>query len=327
MRGWPGSFLLLLMSVHCCNANAAAAGRLRPRDDTPSAFMGKEELGSTSSQMSSPAIAGSSPFDSSSNQSSLLQAASDVYNNSTSPGRHLTHIDRILQQNYHLIGCKAGLPGAAAEQLKFLITQIRLNLKLVIRETLKGTASPFGFEAFFKTNDNVHRVLKIFHKIANGARVRAPDSYGRTHWLKPKKGAPIIGCAFSAPEALFSDQAHHDCQDPPRYAYHPSGSAWIYLCPDFWKAPSHPSYVDCPNVYDNGTVGPEDIALHMNRQAILVHELVHMYLAKPSRNSTEHYTIESAIALSAEEAVENASNYGYFYSGMFCVMGLLWKIS
>ena len=314
MRGWSWAVLLFCICLHILLANAAATNRFNLRDDTSPASAGIQDLRMISSQIPSTGIAGGNPFDISSNQTSPDQVTSKVYNNAITPGRRLGQVDKIFQQNYWVVGCKAGTPGGAAARLKNLITEIRLNLRLVIRETRKGTDSELGFEAFFKTNENIPRVLKIFSKIANGDKVRAPKSHGRSNWLKPKKTPPVIGCSSSV-QGEFTSESYKQCQDPPRYAYYPSDSVWVYLCPVFWDVPATPSGKYCPQVYDNGTVTSDSTLLHMSQQAIFVHELVHMYLGSLAGNLTERYAVGDAMKLSAKEAIKNASNYGYFYAG------------
>ena len=255
------------------------------------------------------------PFDHVSDQR-LLTATSEGWSNNTTSGRGLRQIDQLFQQNYWLVGCHAHVPNAAARRLKHLITQIRLNLIIVIREAKKGVASQFGFGAFFKTDDNIPRVVEMFEQIANGDKIKHLKSNQRSSWLRFGKGYPIVGCAFAGEDEINS-KAYQACQDPPRYAYQPLGSAWIYLCPNFWKVSKRPSDLYCPGIRDDGSLAePDNLNLHMSQEAIFVHEVVHTYLGLPFQSEiVERYTIGDVTELSGEQAVDNASNYGYFYSG------------
>ena len=317
MGGWPRSALLLYMSFYISQASTIASVQFPSRDSPSSGSLGNADQDSISLETLSAVVASSNPFETSYDHENGFQATSEIYNGSFFPGRRLKQVDRVFQQKYWFVGCKAGLSNSAAAQLATLVTQIRLNIKLVIREVQKGTASEFGYEAFFKSNSSIPRVLQMFDKIANGDQVKAPTSYGRSSWLKPKKGPPIIGCVSTRYNGLFNDDAFRHCGNPPGYAYYIDGSAWVYLCPRFWNATTYPLEKNCPHFYENGTMGPHGTVLHMNQEAIFVHELVHLYMPALAKRRTERYTVESAMGLSAEEAVDNASNYGYFYSCVF----------
>ena len=280
-----GQLLWLILGLginaHYMQSSATIASGLVPRENTTPTSEGIQDLSSIALQTPSAAVTNGNTLNTNSTQ--FIQNNCAIYDNLTSPGRHLIQVDKVLQQKYWLVSCKAGVPGAQAEQVKNLVTQIRLNLQLVIREAQKGMASEFGFEAFFKSNDNVLQVLKIFNMVLNAHQIKAPEAYGRSHWLMPKKGPPIIGCALSIDDE-FTGQAYWECKHPLQYAFHPLYSAWIYLCPLFWDIPKATSKGNCPQFYENGTVGPDEMALHNNQEAVLVHELVHMYLSPPPAN-------------------------------------------
>ncbi len=309
---WQWSVLLWCLGTGFWQTSAAIA-RNNSRDEVPS-LKSKTITGAAATAPNGVIIVGS-PFDDKLEQHYSV-VTSEIWSNLSSSGRRLRQADQIFQQNYWLVGCHASAPNAAAAQLKDLITQVRLNIRLVILEAQKGVASQFGFRAFFKTNDNISRVIEIFKKIANGDKIKHHKANQRKSWHTSWKGHPVIGCAFT-PKDKVNPEVYQMCQSPPRYAYQPIGSKWTFLCPSFWNAMEAPSFSQCPDIHANGSLAnPADLQLHMSQQAIFVHEMVHMYLGLHIQSEiVEHYTLSAVMELSAEEAVENASNYGYFYSG------------
>jgi hypothetical protein len=307
---WLWSVLLWYLSAGFYQASAATAQNYTI-EEIPSVNSKALTPDTVSGTAVNGGIIVDSPFDTTFDQHFPIMT-SDAWPNVTSSGRRLRQTDQMFQQSYWFVGCHARVPNAAAARLKHLINQIRLNLKIVIREAQKGVDSPFGFRAFFKTNDNIPRVIEMFQNIANGDKIKHLKASQRMSWLMSGRERPVIGCAFTAKDKA-NDNAYKGCQHPRRYAFQPLGSAWVYLCPSFWNVQEAPSILQCPEMHDNGSLAnPDDLELHMSQQAIFVHELVHVYLGLTFQpEHIEQYNLGAVIGLSGEEAVENASNYGW----------------
>ena len=79
-----------------------------------------------------------------------------------------------------------------------------------------------------------------------------------------------------------------------------------------------PATSDCPRVRRN-RLTPDDDMLTMNQEAILVHELVHLYGVRPFaswlQGDFESYKVGECVNLESSVKLTNAANFAYYYSG------------
>ena len=95
------------------------------------------------------------------------------------------------------------------------------------------------------------------------------------------------------------------------------------LCPSFWQLPLLPDKQLCPKLRRN-TLTPNDARLTLNAQTQLVHELAHLQGVGGGGGSNglnwqngdyEPYLIQDAVALSANDSVNNAQNFAFYFAG------------
>ena len=174
-----------------------------------------------------------------------------------------------------------------------------------------GTASTYGFTAFFKTNNNRPAVQQVFQNMALGAPV-------------PLGGfdAEFYGGQSTAPPTFIClDQGNPDtlvmwnfCQNHPAVAaFQLGGSNWITLCPYYWTLGGIPAARQCPSVVNN-ELTPNNAILVWNQFGVLVHELAHMYGVQTDE---ETFMIQDAVNLDATQSVANAQNYAMYAAGRF----------
>jgi len=226
-------------------------------------------------------------------------------------------LDHTSSGNYQIRNCNAGRPNSQAAELLNLLPQIYDNLVAVIEDAKKGTASDHGYEAFFHNNNNVPYVQSIFTKIAKGVPVPLQNTEGRATNPLMNLGWPTIVCIQPGdPETLGLKSG---CDE---HSNVPAGTQdnYVVLCPLFWESDKEAESFDCPRVRRN-TLTPNDDDLVRNQQAVLVHELVHVYGVvnhlRWQDGNFEKYKLRDAADLDEEQALRNAPNFAYYYSGQY----------
>ena len=185
----------------------------------------------------------------------------------------------------------------------------------MIADTKLGTLSNHGFEAFFHGDNNIPYVQNVFKNIAAGAPVPLNTAKGRAVNPLLNLGLPTIVCIEDGDDDTLGLQM--GCKMHPNV---PAGrqDQYVILCPLFWEQEQEAQSFHCPRLRRN-TLTPNDDELARNQQAALVHELVHMYGVEPAMrwqdSQFETYLVRDATNLNEQDALKNAANYAYYYSG------------
>lgn len=186
--------------------------------------------------------------------SSLLLAATTVtfaaadIDDTVSSGNLLIHL------------CNSDEPNSNASYLQQLLPEISSNVQAVIADARLGTTSKRGYGAFFKTDDNIEEVVKVFQRVATGTN----------------SSRPTFVCINDIPEtASVYRNCVYDHPNTPLVRWEESDH--IALCPSFWNEKKVPvPKNDCPRLRGK-LLTPNNMALSLNQQAMIVHELVHMH--------------------------------------------------
>lgn len=226
--------------------------------------------------------------------------------------------DVTVSGNYVIRNCDAGQAGSRASDLQTILPRIHETLQAVIADTELGTNSRHGFETFFHSNDTIPYVSSIFKKIAagNAVRLRHEDpALDSKHYI----GLPTIVCIELEDEAGRSETGALSifCRENPNMHAFRQGK-YVALCPLFWEMDEEPQSMDCPRVRRN-TLTANDNSLAISQQALLVHELAHVYgvlhLDHYREMRIEAYNLADVAWLNQETALRNAQNYAFYYAG------------
>ena len=226
------------------------------------------------------------------------------------------NLDLARSGLYLIRNCNAGQTGSKAEYLQNLLPQIYANLQRVIADTELGDHSTHGFEAFFHSNDSIPFVKGVYQDIATGSFIKtAMNTGGRA--LNPlfDYKFPTFVCIQDGDPQTAGMRSGCD-----KNFNVPAGvqDNFIILCPLFWEYEPAAESFSCPRVRRN-TMTPNDDSLALNQQALLVHELSHIYGVRPDGRwqdgVMESYKIRDAFDLDEEAALKNAPNFAYYYAG------------
>ena len=213
--------------------------------------------------------------------------------------------DLVRSGNYQILFCGAGTSNSKASQLQASLPNVLNNLKAVLADVKLGTKSTHGFAAFFKSDDSIPTVQKVFQTIIDGAAVGIDKTY------------PIIAC--TGPSVDLTRKAHADCLQSETNPFTP----WpqygvIFICPHFWDMLTIPFHSACPTVSSNNALVPGSEELTSNQDDALVHALVHLYgpgLTSMASESNEVDDVQGAVNLNAKASLANANNYALYAAG------------
>ena len=222
--------------------------------------------------------------------------------------------DTVSSGNYMIHLCNSGEPNSNASYLQDLLPQIYSNVQAVIADARLGIASKRGYGAFFKTDENIEEVIRVYQHIAAGSDVMIKSVPGsKLPGLLVAR--PTLVCINDVPEtASIYHNCTYDYPDTP--LVHWEGSDLIALCPKFWSEKQKPTArIDCPRLRGSA-LSPNSMALSVNQEAMIVHQLVHMY-QNVTRYPDEKMNIQDAVDLSAAASLANANNYAFYYAGQY----------
>ena len=212
--------------------------------------------------------------------------------------------DSAKSGNYLIVYCDADTAGSHAAYLQKLIPYMQSHLEAVVTDLDRGTASP-AFRAFFKTNNNLEPVRKVFTDIINGSKIVT----GQNGRFKPP---PTLVCADTDEPSL--DHLMDACNSYTRPgAYIVNPQKLVALCRIFWTEPPAARKTACPQIA-NGKALTEPTSLVETQYSILVHELVHIYNMFDD-SWQEVYGFDDVVGLDAIRSVENAQNYAIYAAG------------
>lgn len=222
--------------------------------------------------------------------------------------------DTVSSGNYLIHLCDSGEPNSNASYLQNLLPQIYVNLQAVIADARLGTASKRGYGAFFKTNDNIQEVVRVYEEMAAGTNVIVRSIPGRQ--LPGLVAArPTFVCVNDIPETRgIYRQCIKDHPNTPLVVW--EGSELIALCPLFWDQKRVPlARTDCPRLKGN-TLSPNNMQLSGNQEAMIVYELTYLY-GNVTKWPKVVMNMQDAVNLDATASLANPSNYALYYAGQY----------
>ena len=225
--------------------------------------------------------------------------------------------DIVYTGNYKIQLCNSDQADAQATYLQGILLDINANLQAVIKDAQLGTASQRGFGSFFKTNESIGLITQVFSKMAEGANVMVQADVTRGMY-KPVSAQPTLVCINNVTE---TSQLYYECVH--EHPYTPlltyPNSELIALCPLFWEQGAKAvARLDCPNLRGN-RFRPNNLQLTVNQQAMIVHELAHVYIKGTLEWPNEKYNINDCLDLDAKTSLLNANNYAMYYAGKHAV--------
>ena len=225
--------------------------------------------------------------------------------------RVLSQENKVSSGNYQIAFCGAG-PGSQAAQLQILLPQVWNNLILLRSDLDRGTKSP-AFDAFFKTNNSLETVTKVFASIALGLPILVPPRDGNPG---SQFVLPTFLCISPSLPIYDIETLVADCKsNSERPIMTIDNSEIILICPSFFDLDDGPSRADCPRLRVN-TLFPNDARLVTNKYAALIHELAHIYSpSSPAAGSKETYKVMDAVKLSASRSLKNPNSYALYAAG------------
>ena len=242
-------------------------------------------------------------------------------------------LDIAYSGNYLIRNCNAGQPGSYAERLQDLLPLIHNTLQDVIADASLGTASSHGFATFFRSNDNIAYVQRLYRLISQGPSAPLPEADLGVPMPRFTSGQPTIICVQpnNKSDDLYGDIEWLIAQCASNESHHyfaalvtgGQGDHYIMLCPRFWDSPELGTVAlsrDCPKVRLN-TLTPWGIELALNLHHILVEEMIHLYGAV----GHEEYAINDVANLPDAEVLNAGSNWAYYYSGEVSPIPDFWR--
>ena len=206
--------------------------------------------------------------------------------------------------NYKIWRCGKNISGGRADQLISLLQEIGNDLPTIVVDANQGTDSQYGYQAFFKTNDNIPFVTDTFGKMSDSASVNVGGQEQQVVFVCANPGDPVVATVYNNMMAT----------QPRAAAYSAFGNNAIYLFPFFWALSRKPYPFRCPHVR-NGICSPNSDYLGRTQYATIVHELADKYLHLNDMNAMDVYNIQDCIDLPANEQIDNAENYAMYVSG------------
>lgn len=222
--------------------------------------------------------------------------------------------DWVASTTYLIRKCNYGEANSEASYLQGLLRQINLHLEDVIADAQLGTGSNKGYSAFFKTNENVHEVLRVYKQMAVQEDILVPSILNAST-LEPKPARPTFVCVNDNPDdgSTYRQCVNEGSQFP--IVAMPETET-IALCPLFWHETRVPlARTDCPRLGGN-TVSPNIRELYQNQEAMIVFKLAELY-GKVDKTSNVATKIQDAVDLDAKDSIESPYNFALYYAGQY----------
>lgn len=194
----------------------------------------------------------------------------------------------VQSGNYLIAGC-----GDKTDTVVTVLQQLWAGLQTALKTPTTGIV----YSKFFSGVDpNI--VNTVLTNIALGTNV---PSNGKT-WQ------PTIIC--TNPDMPEIANHWNLCQQSVVQGTHQRNTQYVLLCPRIFELKSVPDATDCVGPRANGMLSTGQ-GLARSVMAILLHELVHMYL-DPQHLPQDYYGIHAVLDLPASESVINPPNYVFY---------------
>lgn len=222
--------------------------------------------------------------------------------------------DWAASTTYLIRHCNYGEADSEASYLQGLLRQINLHLENVIADAQLGTGSSKGYSAFFKSNENVHEVMRVYKQMAAGEDIMVPSILNASI-LETKPARPTFVCvADTSDHGGMYRQCVNEGSHIPILALPETET--VALCPLFWQEDRVPlPRTDCPRISGN-TVSPNIRGLYHNQEAMIVFKLAELY-GKVDKASNVAMKIQDAVDLDAKHSVESPYNFALYYAGQY----------
>lgn len=217
-------------------------------------------------------------------------------------------------------GCGSFRP--AVEQL---INQALATIPPAIRDAnTHGTRSLYGFKAMFKTDNAVPAVTTMLQKVAALTALPGLLPYPQ-YPQKPRFACATLESVHTYPFIPFDPLI--TCEIGRVAAFSVSSTAYIFLCPVFWRLPSHPEEPPltglCPEVKNNAFIVYPGSEVYNFQSYIIIHEIVHFYLQSMSLSGLTHppeqYTLNGCVSLDPLTSLLNPLNIQTYVSSKYTV--------
>ncbi|KAL8653760.1 MAG: hypothetical protein Q9210_001913 [Variospora velana] len=191
-------------------------------------------------------------------------------------------------------------------------------LAAAIKVAKQGTSDSHGFRAFWKTDANIGPVTKMLQ-----------DVYS----LRPARGMQPNPVRAQLPEFVcvkpdtfwrydIGLDPYIKCQQTGFFSLWLRFHKYIFICESYFNmtmSPIGPPAKYCVPVIENKFSGRAD-RLGDYQKYLLIHELVHFYLGRPSlgwsTNPKETYRINQCVNMDPKNSLKNPMHYQYFVASM-----------
>lgn len=211
----------------------------------------------------------------------------------------------IKSGNYQIRHCGAVSTGSKTDTLLALLPYFWDRLQLVLADVRQGVHSK-AFRAFFKTQENVPLVERVFKQMADGHPVRIQRQLEDPN-LPPYEYPSLICLDPSLPGYNWRK---FKCERGEAFG-HPGG-VQVQLCPSYWNLTRKSSTTQCPQVRRNRFTDDEDWEIMYNQFGVFVHEMAHVYAAAWEPELDKTLDINEYVRLSPKISTRTAQTYALY---------------
>lgn len=183
-------------------------------------------------------------------------------------------------------------------------------------DVFRGTDSPFGFSAMFKSDGSMYPVSYYLNMMydSKGLINLKPDI---AHATPPRLACVQQNSASKYKGLLLGYDPWERCNHPwpaqrPPQSFYAVGTAYIFLCPDFHQQALAPAGNHCPAVVDNKFVGDVNVFYRNYQMYTLMYELLRFYMQKNALGvkslPKEVFDWNQCVAYSTDSSVKNPTN-------------------
>ena len=231
----------------------------------------------------------------------------------------VTHTATGINQNISTLGFNTIIEGCGGyvDGINGLIRQAKGGALVGASDAHWGTTSRYGYLSMFKKDESIWRVTNIYNSIIESKKLPGlipnPEN--------PK--SPHFACATGNSQYLVRKlNLNYDPRERCRWGgpqstsintFYAEGTAYIFLCPSFFKLQRQADRPHCPAVHEDRFAGDPKIFYKRYQIYTLFYELVRFYLGRDalSDHSDPHEELDwnNCVRLGVEASVRNPTNY------------------